>query len=334
MVLHENNREVSGLRVTIDVSTVRTSKQLHLLLKDKLQFPDHYGENWAAFWDVITDDDGLPDIVEFVGWDLLSQRLPEDASYLKECLADYAKEAELKPCRVIYDSTQMVILPSHALKKGEALRLIHRHLGDATFPLRVERKTSSRLSKRHRFSFERWIESSVLEGIVNDLGAVDSWMTLNDNENQKDVVTIRDDTDWYISYYSDGLTLQGMQIEAVEPADTADYETFFHHVTRGAFPIELTFCLGGTFGPLEKVYRLTLHDANWERVIEEELLQQLNLPKTRGFWQSLSRPRQVQTLETFTGEFHPNIFGNFVMARDVNDCYHFLDHVNGTIIKF
>ncbi len=334
MVLHENNREVSGLRVTIDVSTVRTSKQLHLLLKDNLQFPDHYGENWDAFWDVITDEDGLPDIVEFVGWNLLSQRLPEDAGYLKSCLADYAKEADLKPCRVIYDTTQMVILPSHALQKGETQRLIHRHLADAPSPLRVERKTSSRLPKRQRFSFERWIESSVLEGTVNDLGAVDAWLTLNDNENQKDVVIIWDGADWLLSYYSDGLTLQGTQIEAVEPADTADYETFFHHVTRGAFPIELTFCFGGTFGPLKKVYRLTLHDVKWERLIEKELLPQLDLPKTRGFWQSLSRPTQKQTLETFTGEFHPNIFGNFVLARDVNDCYHFLDHVNGTIMRF
>ena len=333
-MLHKNNREVSGLRVTIDVSTVQTSKQLHLLLKDRLQFPDHYGENWDAFWDVITDEDRLPDIVEFVGWNLLSQHLPEDASYLKECLADYAKEADSKPCRVIYDSTQMVILPSHALQKGEALRLIHRRLADATFPLRVERKTSSRLPKRHRFSSERWEIASVTEGTVNSLGAVDSWLTLNDNENQKDVVTIRDGADWLLRYYSDGLTLQGIQIEAVEPADTADYETFFHHVTRGAFPIELTFCYGGTLGPLEKVYRLTLHDANWERVIEEELLPQLDLKKTRKFWQSLSRPTQIQTLETFTGEFHPNIFGNFVMARDANDVYHFFDQVNGTIITF
>lgn len=322
------------MRVTIDVSTVRTSKQLHLLLKDNLQFPDHYGENWAAFWDVITDEDGLPDIVEFVGWDLLNQRLPEDAGYLKGCLADYGKEAELKPCRVIYDSTQMVILPSHALQEGEALRLIHRHLADAPFPLRVERETSVRLPKRHRFSSERWEVASVTEGILNSLGAVDSWLTLNDNENQKDVVIIRDDRDWLLSYYSDGLTLQGIQIEAVEPENTADYETFFHHVTRGASPIELTFCLGGTTGPMEKVYRVTLHDANWERVIKEELLPQLNLPKTREFWQSLSRPTQKQTLETFTEEFHPNVFGNFVMARDANDCYHFFDHINVTIKRF
>lgn len=316
------------------MSTVRTSKELHLLLKDQLGFPDHYSENWAAFWDAITDESGLPDIVEFVGWDILTHRLPDDAGHLKACFADYGKEAKLKPCRVMYDSAQMVILPSHALQDGEALRLIHRHVAGAKFPLRVERKTSIRQPKRHRFSTERWEESSVTKGIVDNLESIDSWLTLGYYENQKDLVIFSDKTDWLLSYYPDGLTLQGTQIEMVEPADTADYETFFRHVTRGAFPIELTFCLSGTFGPKETVYRLTLLDANWARLIEEELLPQLDLPKTRGFWQSLSRLTQSKTVETFLGEFHPNIFGNFVLARDVDNRYHFFDHVNGTIMRF
>lgn len=326
--------ESNDKRVTIDVSTVGTSKELHLLLKDQLGFPNHYGENWAAFWDVITDENGLPDIVDFVGWDVLKKRLPDDVGHLKACFADYGKEAELKPCHVMYDSAQMVILPSHALQDGEATRLIHRHVADALFPLGVERMTSVRQPKRHRFSSERWEELSVTEGVVDNLAAVDSWLTLSDDENQKDVVIFSDKTDWLLSYYPDGLTLQGTQIEVVEPADTADYETFFRHVMSGTFPIELTFCLSGTFGPTEKVYRLTLHDANWERLIEEELLPQLDLPKTRGFWQSLSRPTQKQTLGTFTGEFHPNIIGNFVLAHSADDCYHFFDHINLAIKRF
>ncbi|WP_214753321.1 barstar family protein [Exiguobacterium sp. s16] len=326
--------ESNGKRVTIDVTTIRTSKELHLLLKDQLGFPNHYGENWAAFWDVITDENGLPDIVKFVGWDVLTQRLPDDAGHLKACFTDYGKEAELKPCHVMYDSARMVILPSHALQEGEALRLIHRHVAGATFPLRVERKTSIRQPKRHRFSTERWEASSVTEGIVDNLEAVDSWLTLSDDENQQDVVIFSDKSDWLLSYYPDGLTLQGTQIEVVEPADTADYETFFQHLIRGAYPIELTFCLSGTFGPTEKVYRLTLNDTNWERLIEEELLPQLDLPKTRGFWQSLARPTEPQTGETFLGEFHPNIFGNFVLAHSADDCYHFFDHINLAIKRF
>jgi len=137
-----------------------------------------------------------------------------------------------------------------------------------------------------------------------------------------------------VSYYREGLTLQGTNIESVESIDTADYETFFHHVTRGSFPIELTFCFGGTIALCETVYRLTLHDAAWEKLIEDRLLPQLEIPTAKGFWQSFSSPTSVQTLETFLGEFHPNLFGNFVLAHDADDVYHFLDHVNGAIKRF
>lgn len=105
-------------------------------------------------------------------------------------------------------------------------------------------------------------------------------------------------------------------------------------MTRGAYPIELTFCLGGTFGPSEKVYRLMLHDAAWEKLIEDRLLTQLKIPKAKKFWQSFSSTTPVQSLETFLGEFHPHIFGNFVLAHDADDVYHFLDHVNGSIKRF
>ncbi|TCI72845.1 hypothetical protein EVJ22_00105 [Exiguobacterium sp. SH0S7] len=137
-----------------------------------------------------------------------------------------------------------------------------------------------------------------------------------------------------MSYDREGITLQGTTIESVKSIDTADYETFFHHVTKGVFPIELTFCLGGTFGPREKVYRLTLHDDDWKKLIEDKLLPQLGIPKANGFWQSRSSPTSVQTLETFMGEYHPHIFGNFALAHDADDVYHFLDHVNGVIKRF
>nr|WP_257207653.1 barstar family protein [Bacillus cereus] len=30
------------------------AKEFYLLFKEKLEFPDFYGENWDAFWDCIT----------------------------------------------------------------------------------------------------------------------------------------------------------------------------------------------------------------------------------------------------------------------------------------
>lgn len=321
-------------RVTLDVSNIETETELHQLLKEQFHFPSHYGMNWNAFWDVITDENGLPDIVELYGWTELEQRLPEAADALATCFTDYENDPDLKPCRIIYEKNEMLILPRHAFKKGEANRLIYRHLTGEAFPLRVERKTSVRLPKRHRFSFERLEEESATSGIVHNHESIAPWLTLSRDEHCQDVVTFSNETDWLVSYYREGLTLQGTNIESVESIDTADYETFFRHVTRGAYPIELTFCLGGTFGPREKVYRLMLHDAAWEKLIEDRLLTQLEIPKAKKFWQSFFSTTPVQTVETFIGEFHPNLFGNFVLAHDADDVYHFLDHVNGSIKRF
>lgn len=46
-------------RVTLDVSNIATETELHEQLKEQLQFPAHYGMNWDAFWDVITDENGV-----------------------------------------------------------------------------------------------------------------------------------------------------------------------------------------------------------------------------------------------------------------------------------
>lgn len=321
-------------RVTLDVSNIAAETELHHLLKEQFHFPAHYDMNWNAFWDAITDENGLPDIVDLYGWMELEQRLPEAANTLATCFTDYENEPDLKPCRIIYQKNEMLILPRHALKEGEANRLIYRQLAGATFPLRVERKTSVRLPKRHLFAFERSEEEFVTFGIVRNHEDIEPWLTLSRDDQREDVVTFSNETDWLVSSYREGLTLQGTTIESVESIDTADYETFFHHVIRGSFPIELTFCLEGTFGPKEKVYRLMLHDAAWEKLIEDRLLPQLEIPKTKGFWQPFSSPISEQTLETFLEELHPHIFGNFVLAHDADDVYHFLDHVNGSIKRF
>ncbi|UED71786.1 barstar family protein [Brevibacillus sp. HD3.3A] len=74
--------------VIIDVSTVKTSLELHQLLKRQLSFPDFYGNNWDAFWDAITGLVELPKRLVFIGWEDLLVSLPRDARILKECLED------------------------------------------------------------------------------------------------------------------------------------------------------------------------------------------------------------------------------------------------------
>ncbi|MFD6509222.1 barstar family protein [Bacillus sp. NPDC060175] len=84
--------------MVIDVSNIYSAKELHLLLKEKLEFPDFYGENWDAFWDCITGFVfPLPNKMIFNGWSKLEKRLPTDAKIMKECLFDCNEAHRRKP---------------------------------------------------------------------------------------------------------------------------------------------------------------------------------------------------------------------------------------------
>ncbi|PFJ81526.1 barnase inhibitor, partial [Bacillus cereus] len=79
--------------IVIDVSNIYNAKELHLLLKEKLEFPDLYGENWDDFWDCIAGFVcHLPNKMIFDGWSKLEKRLPRDTKIMKECPLDYNEE--------------------------------------------------------------------------------------------------------------------------------------------------------------------------------------------------------------------------------------------------
>lgn len=74
--------------VIIDVSSIKTSQELHQLLKKELEFPSFCGLNWSAFWDAITGLVILPKKIVFEGWDKLLINLPIGAEILKKSLED------------------------------------------------------------------------------------------------------------------------------------------------------------------------------------------------------------------------------------------------------
>lgn len=84
-VFKEDNREEI---VVIDVSTVKNSYELHQLLKKKLSFPHFYGNNWDAFWDVISRMVELPKKIIFIGWSNVEKNMPHDAKIMVSCLED------------------------------------------------------------------------------------------------------------------------------------------------------------------------------------------------------------------------------------------------------
>ena len=76
--------------LSIDVATVSSVEELHVLLARAMRFPDFYGKNWDAFWDCITDPSlsELGSRINIRGMDQLQERLPVAADKLRECLQE------------------------------------------------------------------------------------------------------------------------------------------------------------------------------------------------------------------------------------------------------
>ena len=88
----------------IDLKAINTKQDFHSLLSDKLGFPEWYGNNWDAFWDLITDTEivKLPDKLTFIGFKELSERLPKDTQLLQQCFFDLKNKYPSIRIKVIY----------------------------------------------------------------------------------------------------------------------------------------------------------------------------------------------------------------------------------------
>ena len=64
--------------ITLDLGECQHIDEMHQRIKSAFQFPDYYGENWDAFWDLI---DGTRDntMVEIQGISTMPKELREEA---------------------------------------------------------------------------------------------------------------------------------------------------------------------------------------------------------------------------------------------------------------
>lgn len=84
--------------VTIELKKVSTKEELQILLKQKLDFPDYYGENW----DTITVLVELPEKIIFKHWSDLEKSIPDEANSLKEMLNNFNKKYPMMKTEVEY----------------------------------------------------------------------------------------------------------------------------------------------------------------------------------------------------------------------------------------
>lgn len=73
--------------LTIELTGVRSSRELHGRLMTALQFPDFHGQNWDAFWDSVTGLVEMSRHLRLRGWHDLERLLPREAEALRQSLS-------------------------------------------------------------------------------------------------------------------------------------------------------------------------------------------------------------------------------------------------------
>ncbi|MBC1917088.1 barstar family protein [Listeria seeligeri] len=88
--------------VIINLNNVTNKNELQVLLKDSLDFPEFYGENWDAFWDTITCLVELPEKIIFEQWSVFANLLPEEAIKLTSILEAFNTEYPMLKCEIVH----------------------------------------------------------------------------------------------------------------------------------------------------------------------------------------------------------------------------------------
>ena len=70
----------------LDFTNVQYYGEVHKIIKDALDFPDYYGENWSAFWDCLTDMVDDPIHLQILGLHNFQKKFPESCAKMLEIL--------------------------------------------------------------------------------------------------------------------------------------------------------------------------------------------------------------------------------------------------------
>lgn len=76
----------------IDFAGVSTEREVHELFARSLSFPNFYGHNWDAFWDVLTGFDRFPRRLLLSSTQHLRTTVPRAYKQLQSCFAQYQRD--------------------------------------------------------------------------------------------------------------------------------------------------------------------------------------------------------------------------------------------------
>ena len=98
----------------LDLTGCKYPQEMHARFQKALHFPAHYGRNWDAFWDCLTDMVGRQTNIEIYGFDTLQQKFSEDANLFIEIIKEFKhyrndKYAHEITIRIIDGNTEQII---------------------------------------------------------------------------------------------------------------------------------------------------------------------------------------------------------------------------------
>lgn len=74
---------------TLDFTNVEYYLQMHLVIKEALDFPDYYGCNWDAFWDCLTNMVGRPVHMEIIGLEVIVRKFGDAQKTMIDILKEF-----------------------------------------------------------------------------------------------------------------------------------------------------------------------------------------------------------------------------------------------------
>ena len=74
--------------VTLDLTGCKYLGEIHQRIKKAFDFPDFYGENWSAFWDLLRSECDADKVV-VVGGDSVSNELSTSVQTMKGILEEF-----------------------------------------------------------------------------------------------------------------------------------------------------------------------------------------------------------------------------------------------------
>ena len=84
--------------ITLDLTGCKYLGEIHQRIKKAFDFPDFYGENWDAFWDLLRNECDMDKVV-VLGEEAVSEELKPSVAMINEILQelkeDRAKYGEL-----------------------------------------------------------------------------------------------------------------------------------------------------------------------------------------------------------------------------------------------